>query len=155
MSRPIIVGEAPARDFDPLALPFSSPGTERNLERLLGKDWRHRYNVMNMLQTEQPSSGKGSSFDMDSAKMAFSWMVNAGIFNDVKVLLCGQRVAEAFGLKGIDYFEVVQVPSAKAGMMIPHPTGINQWWNDGQTVAFYGSHVRSFAEEKACNAGAE
>jgi hypothetical protein len=52
------------------------------------------------------------------------------------VLLLGRRVAHAFGVSGIGYFEPAAVwskvgPEAvqRPAVVVPHPSGRSRWWN--------------------------
>ena len=49
------------------------------------------------------------------------------------VLYAGRRVAAAFDIhphhEGLDYFEGVAYLD-KPTYMVPHPSGVNRWWNE-------------------------
>lgn len=48
------------------------------------------------------------------------------------VLLAGTRVAAAFGLRGIEYFDWTNfaIGSRLPVAVVPHPSGVNRWWNE-------------------------
>lgn len=45
------------------------------------------------------------------------------------VLLAGKRVATAFGIKS-DYLRWEDHPEGFRVAVIPHPSGVNHWWNE-------------------------
>lgn len=61
------------------------------------------------------------------------------------VFLVGHRVAAAAGLS-TDYFRWMKIGSVPAAV-IPHPSGVNRWWNDVENRLEFRSFVgRAFAE---------
>jgi hypothetical protein len=56
------------------------------------------------------------------------------------VLLAGHRVAAAFGVREgyLREFVLQGVPAA----VVPHPSGVNRWWNDPANVARASAFLR-------------
>ncbi len=53
-----------------------------------------------------------------------------------KVLLAGKRVARAFRLGSPTYFEETRVEGIDVPVVVvPHPSGVNRWWNDRGNAA--------------------
>lgn len=48
-------------------------------------------------------------------------------------MLLGRRVAAAFGVSA-PYFSVARVAGA-AVVVVPHPSGVNHWYNEPENVA--------------------
>lgn len=85
---------------------------------------------MNLLPEWPGSSGKGSLFPLvEAAEAAASLERSPELARSSVVLLCGKRVAAAFGEERRGYFE----PFARCGRVwavVPHPSGVNMWWNE-------------------------
>ena len=84
-------------------------------------------------------SGKGDAFPMRRARRLADEM-RAGMAG--RVVLVGRRVATAFGFAGIppcrwEDFAGLQVA------MIPHPSGVNRWYNDARNKATVAVFVRA------------
>jgi hypothetical protein len=134
----LFIGEAPSRRSDPrIAL------GER------GRDWmcavsgmprahlEARADFANLLQRwPGASASKGSLFPADEAAAAAREMDLRG---RRLVALCGRRAASAFGLHGMEYLAShrlawtpmrgARAPVWMEVCTVPHPSGVNQWWN--------------------------
>lgn len=73
--------------------------------------------------------GKGDDFPLDEGRRAASLLALSGR----KVILVGKGVAEAFELADMAFLEVREVRGAKV-LLLPHPSGINSWWNKGGNI---------------------
>lgn len=95
---------------------------------------------VNLLAEWPGPSGTGSAFNVAEARKSatriMAWTMSEDPF--VYLLLCGHRVANAFhpymAAKYPGYFRrmLLSVPgNAEAwAWAIPHPSGVNRWWND-------------------------
>ena len=48
----------------------------------------------------------------------------------IVVLMLGVRVCNAFGVRKPHWLLPYQLPSGRKGVAVPHPSGLNRWWND-------------------------
>lgn len=136
--RHLMVGEAPG----PRNSGFSGPSGKR-LAELMGDDWRYRVGVVNLFDEWPGSAGpKGSEFDATAARGAAAMLLKAHppLPKGGKLMLAGRRVARAFGVPAkTQYFESVVLRAygvdgtrrAFVACVVPHPSGISHWWNDG------------------------
>lgn len=115
------------------ARPFAGRSGDR-LADLLGaaslRDLRDRYRLVNLLgYWPGPSpSGKGSAFPLDEARRAAETLPLAD-----GSLLCGRRVAQAYGLARVPFLEWIDARGRRVAV-IPHPSGVSRWWNDPENV---------------------
>lgn len=136
--KPLLVGQAPARSGD--GRPFTG-ASGRRLCDLLGlesyDDLVHLLDMTNLIPEIQPKvQGKrGDSFDRALAKRAairiYTRCVEEGRY---KLILAGKGVGKTFlPKKEIEYFQ--RYPSGMLQIwVIPHPSGINHFWNDPANV---------------------
>lgn len=126
--KPLIIGEAPSKHGDP----------DKPIEGKIGnrlahaggitfEDYMACFERVNLLHVRQEYSGKGSAFNKAEA-LEHANKLQKQFVAGRTILLLGKRVAEAFGLNG-DYFDVHFVNDAHV-YVIPHPSGVNRWWND-------------------------
>jgi hypothetical protein len=124
--KPAIVGEAPSMRT---SRPFAGASGIR-LAQLAGvslDELRARYRLVNVLRHWPGPNpcGKGSAFPLSDARP------RAGAIRlPPGSLLCGRRVARAFGRAGLAFFEWDDCGVA----VIPHPSGISRWWNEPSHV---------------------
>lgn len=71
--------------------------------------------------------GKGDAFDPAAARARARRMRLAPI-----VVLAGKKVAKAFGVVA-PYLEWTTLRGRRV-VVVPHPSGINRWWNDSKNV---------------------
>lgn len=136
--KPLLVGEAPSRTSDP-DRPFSGRSGDR-LRDLLGAPLEDVFRVRNLLDTwPGPGNGKGSGWDADAARER-ALEVFDEIERGVPTVFVGRRVARAFG-HPYDYLDVVGV--AYPMVVVPHPSGVNRWWNDAANEARAKALLRS------------
>lgn len=132
MKRLVIVGEAPSMSSNPRR-PFDGYSGKKLAEYagFVGyEELRASARLVNVLK-EWPGRGyageKGSRFPRELAKaaasrMRFRW--------DERILLAGKRVARASGLEELPYFRWVPFRDTRRVAVIPHPSGVNGYWND-------------------------
>lgn len=60
------------------------------------------------------------------------------------MLLLGYRVAAAFGVRR-EYFARQKIGTATA-VVVPHPSGVNRWWNDSENVRRMERFMRGLVE---------
>lgn len=118
MPRVMLIGEAPG----------PTPGEPFAgrcgffLFRLMGVHPRKVFDCQNVLEAYPGPSGKGSGFPLAQARQNASTRLLEGV-----ALLCGKRVAAAFGVQPV-YFLEQRIGTARV-YVIPHPSGVNRWYN--------------------------
>jgi hypothetical protein len=93
----------------------------------------------NLLPEWPGSSGKGDAFPMADASL--SAVALSHVMRDSYLLLLGKNVARAFGLNDVDYFKEVQRDTLTM-MVVPHPSGINRWWNEPSNRRLAHRHMK-------------
>lgn len=130
MMRALLVGEAPGKKADP-SRPLIGGLVGKRLMDLLGFNlglYVRRVDRVNVLDYFPGRTGKGDSFPMAEARQAADRLKTALFCSKDRVVLLGRRVAAAFKVKA-EYLEWVEVGNTKVAVL-PHPSGINRWWND-------------------------
>lgn len=125
MRRPIIVGEAPPRGGE--GRPAFSGYAGRRLAALAGvAELSDAFDAVNILDEWPGPQGKGSAFP--DALAARAAMRLRGLLEGRLVIVAGRRAARALGLRA-GYLEPVDAGWCAAAVL-PHPSGVNRWWND-------------------------
>jgi hypothetical protein len=146
--RVLVVGQAPGRTGDPTR-PFDSRrGSGRRLAELAGVEAISDVaDVVNVLDSWPGAAGqKGDRFPMGAARRAAA-RVDLGGYD--RVLLIGRGVAAAFGVSA-PFLVWFPLRGAEAAV-VPHPSGVNHWWNDGSNK----ERARGFFREVFRERGAE
>lgn len=143
-SRPLVIGQAPARGSDDtLALAGRSGARLRKLLCCPAEeDFRARFDSFNVLPKWPGKAGKGDRFPHRIAKSIASRIR----FCSGPVLLLG-GAAGAFGVSS--WFEWEMLASGDTsdvwGCALPHPSGVNRWWNEAdnkeRAERFFKSNV--------------
>lgn len=118
------------------SIPLSAKPIRTKLEWLFGVDAYLRAVKFNVLPTWPGSSGKGSHFPVAQARDeadAIRCMIN-GVAVEWTVVILGFRAASAFCYRSQrpesrEYFSPWQERNSTFSV-IPHPSGVNRWWND-------------------------
>lgn len=124
--RAMIVGEAPSpdRDVEQPLCPHTTSG--RRLAEILPGEYEADYLRRNLLEY-RVRPGKWAVWHRRRAAASAGRMLYEWNAPPIAILL-GRQVAEAFGL---DY---VPLKATWLGflrvLIIPHPSGLNRWWND-------------------------
>lgn len=134
----VLIGEAPGRSADPSKpvphLPLSSPSTRGKLIWLFGIGAYDRALKFNLFSSWPGKSGKGDLFDVEAATPAMVAINRALDRIDVEwtVVLLGFRVAATMTKARphlLEYFAPWSTCN-RTYVIIPHPSGINRWWNE-------------------------
>lgn len=144
--RVLLIGEAPSRTSDPLR-PLSGRCGEA-LAELAGvstSDFRRRFALANVLSRWPGSSGaKGTAWRLVRARLEAARLAGRFVPGRTVVLL-GKRTALAFGVRA-GYFEQTPVGRATA-VVVPHPSGINRWYNVAENVEKMRAFMRGLEKE--------
>lgn len=145
----ILLGEAPGRGFDDQPA-FSSRSGQR-LSELLGVDVRQVFKCQNLLPAwPGKGSSKGAAFPAVEARQAAEQFMQRLCLasmdregRDRRIILAGTRVAKAMRVRpGVP---ILTWTSFWVGStthwcgdhefaVLPHPSGVNRWWNDPACV---------------------
>jgi hypothetical protein len=143
-SKPLIVGEAPSKNE---IVPTPIEGrVGRRLARCAGlsfDEFIDRFDRMNLLSVRQDTQEKGFVFDSRAAGIV-ARELRERLEPGRTVLLLGHRVADAFGIKG-EYFATFAPPGEAVYYVLPHPSGVNHWWNDPANVEKMNAFMHEIA----------
>lgn len=127
-ARVALVGEAPSRSSGPD--PFVGGRSGRRL-RELGLDL-DAVALYNLLPAWPGSAGKGSRFRVPDARGPALELLPA-LAAHARVVVAGKRAAAALGFRE-PYLVWAEGPTGGRWAVLPHPSGVNRWWNDGDNV---------------------
>jgi len=124
----VLVGQAPGRSSGERA--FDGRSGDR-LAAYLGLGDREALletvECLNLLRRYPGSAGpKGDAWPRHAGRRAARRLL--GRLRGHRVLLAGKNVARAFGVSA-DYLVWTSHPEGFRCAVIPHPSGINHWWN--------------------------
>lgn len=122
----LFVGEAPGRTPGPA---FWGRGGARI--RALAPSLA--FKAINLLDRWPGSAGRGARFPRRAAEDGRG-RVLAACQGVPVVLFAGRRVARVFGLARAPYFRFVRLADGGRRAVVPHPSGVNRWWNDPANV---------------------
>lgn len=129
--KPLLIGQAPSAETE--GRPAFDGRSGRFLASLLGLPLPELFrrleatNLIGRFPGKAVRPGKGDLFPTEEAKEAAAKLDVTGR----EVLLAGKKVAAAFGLKKVGWFEPTKLGKGeRSAKVIPHPSGVNRWWND-------------------------
>ncbi len=131
--KPRFAGDTPGRAFDPI---FSQSG--RRLAKLTSYRFMATHEFVNLFQDwtgrDDSSNPKGDAFPLKAARERADELKQR--FHGREVILVGENVASAFGLKAPLFFGWRQFPGIECCKftVIPHPSGVNRWWSDEKNM---------------------
>jgi uracil-DNA glycosylase len=127
--KPLVVGQAPSRSHPAGAPAFSGKGSSaRRLEISAGVPpgtLLEHFDTVNLIDFYPGKVGKGDRFEREVAERSAALLV---VRRWPVVLLAGKNVARAFGVRA-DYFRWAALVNGGRVAVIPHPSGVNRWWN--------------------------
>lgn len=129
--KPRFEGDAPGRAFNPI---FSASG--RRLASFTGYDFMMKNEFVNLFNDwtgrDDSCNPKGDAFPLAAAKIRANAV--AATLHGRTVILVGENVASAFGLRAPLFFawrggDGSVIPACCWFTVVPHPSGVNRWWN--------------------------
>lgn len=140
MSHVLFIGQGPAKDAEPYR-PLEGHNAEK-LARLLGilpAHFVNRYARINLNSEWIGKVGKGDVFDLAEGRRAAAVLLQGSWTHYV---LLGKQVAKSFDVRE-GFLETVH-HGRKHFFILPHPSGINRWWNEPENVTSAGIELRRF-----------
>jgi hypothetical protein len=141
--RLLIVGEAPSRL---VGEPLTGP-TGRRLAGLMDIDhgeMLERFDRLNLLEEWPGRDGRGSAFPLLLA-MSRALELRDGPWD--AYLLLGKRVAAAFGFRSDVRYLAWYGMDGKRFAVLPHPSGVNRWFNEPANRALARRFLRSVVRQ--------
>lgn len=143
--KPVIIGQAPGPNSGPT--PFDGLSGDR-LARYMGfegrGELRTRVDLMNVLKSYPgPKGSKGDAFPLRRARRGAQKIARQ--LHGRRVLLAGKQVARAFGVR-TGYFQWSAHEKGFEVAVIPHPSGVNHWWNDRANRLLFATFVQAILE---------
>lgn len=128
--KPLIIGEAPSKNQDP-PHPIEGRIGQRlaDLSGLTLPEFLAHFDRTNLIHVRQDTAAHGFQFDMPLARRRAEVLAQSFRPNQI-VLLLGQRVAMAFGFSNRTQPFVQHHIHGAEVRIVPHPSGINRWWNE-------------------------
>lgn len=123
-ARVAIVGEAPSRTSE---APFDAR-SGRRIAELAGVPL-DAFALYNVLDEWPGTAGKGSRFPpLRDARPAAADLLPL-LDGHARVVVAGKRAAAALGFRE-RYLVWTDGPAGGRWAILPHPSGVNRWWND-------------------------
>jgi len=145
----LLIGAAPSRNAVP-EMPLTGGRSGTRLQQLAGLSLLEycrlfaRANVFGFFPGK--AGAKGDRFPVRRAVIEAKAMVASGLLRRRDVVFVGRGVARAFDFRSPDPMTWVDmVPEDCRAAWMPHPSGVNLWWNEPSNVA----RARQFLRELA------
>lgn len=134
--KPLLVGEAPGKN-EVTEQPLMGRVGKRMaaLAGLTYDEYLERFDRVNLLHVRQDTKEKGFEFDHAAASIAaHKLFLDGTIVPGRVVVMLGWRVTRAFFSPYYKaYFERYDCGDV-AFYAMPHPSGVNRWWNEDENV---------------------
>jgi len=148
MLKSVIIGQAPHKSAVKNFRPLIDGKCGYRLSETCGiehEEYAQIFNTINLIDEYMGKSGKGDYFPLKLAKEKASQ-----IWPDLDskydiVILAGKSVANAFGIKA-EYFQWIKINDINL-VVIPHPSGVNRWWNDDSNKEKAKQFMRNLIKE--------
>ena len=132
--KPLLIGQAPSRDTDGMP-PFSGRSGKR-IAMLMGishDELRVRFALANILDSWPGKQGNGDAFPLELARKR-GWQARTAL-KQRRVVAFGASVIKVLGYEPDDLmllrFAYREAGNGKTAIAyVPHPSGVNRWWND-------------------------
>lgn len=147
--KPLLVGQAPSCGSE--GRPAFDGRSGYRLASIFGCPLRDVFECVNLLDRwpGKSASGKGDGFPLGEARAAAGRVKAERVapFSGRCVVLCGANVARAWSApKGFLYWRGSLEVSGYRLVVIPHPSGMNRWWNKTDNRQAFLAFVLRFYE---------
>lgn len=156
----LFVGQAPGRRALKKGRAFDGPGAGSRLAAMSGLargEFLSRFKTTNVFRRWPGKKGKGDAFPLARAHRGAQRIMSSDAWREAeKVVFVGQGVVRAFlfhapdlALRLIDRPCTMQTwaHGAKPRAYLPHPSGVNRWYNDPNNRFLAESFLRKLAKE--------
>jgi uracil-DNA glycosylase len=150
MSKVMFIGQAPSRITE--GSPAFTGNTGRKIAALMGishADFLARFDGTNLLEHYPGKSGRGDAFDVRLASV-YARVIWPTLPR--RVVFVGKRVATAFGFADLAPCSWVE-SGDRLVALLPHPSGVNHWWNDAGNREKGRAFLRELAGDGARDPG--
>ena len=100
----------------------------------------------NLFEKYPGKCGKGAKFDVPTARELVRQIHAEGILYGTNLLIVGRRTAKAFGYERhplLTWHRALAYNFA----IVPHPNGVNRWWNDEVNEGLGKAFLRRVADQ--------
>ena len=138
----LLIGQAPSRTGDPNTPLLGRLGNKiTSICGLTESEYRRQFDRRNVLPKWPGRNGKGDAFPLNEARKRARRMLPD--ITSRRVIFIGKNSARAFGFKA--NFLTWQTFANNRAAILPHPSGINRWWNDPKNRRRAGRFMKSAA----------
>lgn len=132
----VLIGQAPSKETDG-GVPFSGR-SGRRIADLMGirqAELGVRFALANVLDAWPGPSrfGKGDAFPLDAARLEVARLRRKLVGR--RLVVFGASVAKVFGYDPREILLRFLSSDSGAIAYVPHPSGVNTWWNESANVA--------------------
>jgi len=149
--KPLLIGEAPSKNEDPYAIVPLGGRVGRRLAACAGLpfcEFLERFDRINLLEVRQDTKEKGFEFDLPAARIKAAALWDEWHAGPPRtVIFLGRRVARSFGFGSMTLFSPVTLGTQIAMYQMPHPSGVNRWWNDAENCTLACAFMHKIVEE--------
>jgi uracil-DNA glycosylase len=146
-----IIGQAPSQNGD--AGDPCAGKIGKRIAKLAGisfDDYIERTQRMNVFDEWPGKKGKGDAWDAKQAKERVEEMWNE--IAGGRVIFLGKNVANAFGHGEVEWCEwKIDIDTGMQIAVLPHPSGVNHWWNERANRKRAGKFLRQAFEIRELN----
>lgn len=146
MRNPILIGQAPGRRGSPEPLGGLCGRRLAGIFGMSAAEYARSFERVNLMKKYTGKKGKGDAFSNSQARHAACLLTDELARRPrLFAVAMGHQVGKALGLKG-GYFKWGLVGYTPAFVM-PHPSGVNAWWNDEANREKVKTFCRELLEE--------
>lgn len=129
MQRVVVIGQAPGRRGPKVPVGGRSARLLAGLLGITEEQFLDEYERFNLVNRFPGKKGKGDAFPADLARRNARRLQPR--LHQRKVVMLGRGVAAAFGISMpfLDDLVVQRGRSIFKVLLLPHPSGVNHWWN--------------------------
>lgn len=147
--RTLLIGQAPSARSNPRHPLLGGRSGER-LRLCAGltlKEYVAAFERRNLFDVFPGEALHGDAFPKHEAYARAAAMTPWILARFGRVIFVGANVADAFGFVG-DMFDWRSWIPPVIGARIPHPSGVNLWWNEPHNAKRVGAFLRAAAERR-------